>query len=518
MLKQSKGETEIKYTGYLKSLIKIKETESLYLKKTNSGVLHRVENQLNEFIGNLELDEKTKKMISSYNQKSEIKLSYTLEEEHEVYNLYKINFTIKKEDITMSTETNKNQEIIIAGRVLDFKARSNFIKILKDYPEGYYEVEIVKNYESNVVLVYYNQEPIGFIKDNEFITEKKMKAVVNTEKTGLKIYANLIESTTVKKKDTIEQEINRISEFMPKEDIEARIDYMKENKISSRIINKILEKIKPVAEGFEAQVPKGDNLFINNDNLLDDALVNILINAPQLLVGPKSVGKNVLTMTIAWLLNKPIAELALNAQIQNSELLGTTTLRAREDGSSESYFKLSNIMECIKVGGVVVFDELNVAPTYFFPILNGALDTRKRISIQEYGVIPVSEDTIIFGTMNPNYGGTFELNEAFMDRFSVLTFENKVNLLNIIENQFEKDDIDLALASKLQQLYVQFVNMSNEDSNLNSILSVRGFMKVYESVYFYEQSILRALKNNIISKIQDEESEEIVLDTIKYLI
>lgn len=71
-------------------------------------------------------------------------------------------------------------------------------------------------------------------------------------------------------------------------------------------------------------------------------------------------------------------------------------------------------------------------------VLHSALDFRRVIDVPGYERIPLAESTRFIATMNYNYAGTRELNEALASRFVVIQMPaaSQADLQRILSDQF----------------------------------------------------------------------------------
>jgi MoxR-like ATPase len=141
---------------------------------------------------------------------------------------------------------------------------------------------------------------------------------------------------------------------------------------------------------------------------------------PLILKGPKGSGK---TLAIEqWAARKGVPLLRQDCTEETSvrDLVGTFSVQG-----SEVFYMLGTLTSAIDIaneegGCVVVLEEINTLPPQAQKILNPIADWRQEINIPKIGkVFRVNPKARIWllGTMNPNYGGTYNLNEDFRSRF-----------------------------------------------------------------------------------------------------
>lgn len=74
----------------------------------------------------------------------------------------------------------------------------------------------------------------------------------------------------------------------------------------------------------------------------------------------------------------------------------------------------------LKHGGVLVFDEINMAPPRVLAAFHEVLDVRRSVTVSEHNgeTLKASPAVLLVGTMNPGYDGTARLNPALARRFA----------------------------------------------------------------------------------------------------
>lgn len=169
-------------------------------------------------------------------------------------------------------------------------------------------------------------------------------------------------------------------------------------------------------------------------------------------VGDTQGGKTMVVNVMAVLigermgLGKPVPVFTLSASngITDYDLFGQPTAWTNPDTGSEHLVWLPGTvdMSC-RVGGILYLDEVNMMPERVTSSLHPITDWRrtftnraKAVKVPGDGFMPevvkAHDDLWIVGTMNPNYRGAGQLNEAFTNRFRHLewgydpTVENKL--------------------------------------------------------------------------------------------
>jgi MoxR-like ATPase len=160
-----------------------------------------------------------------------------------------------------------------------------------------------------------------------------------------------------------------------------------------------------------------------------------LINAkrPILLQGHAGSFKNYVLFYLAHKCNRPLIRINCSSDLRTSSLLGRFS---PIPGSDSFEWQDGLITQAVRQGFWLVLDEINSLDADILFALHGLLD-EGRISIANNSeIIKAHSEFRLFATMNPGYTGTRALNQALLDRFSV------------IEVNYDAE-IDQALISKL---------------------------------------------------------------------
>ncbi|MDY6085467.1 MAG: AAA family ATPase [Peptoniphilaceae bacterium] len=145
------------------------------------------------------------------------------------------------------------------------------------------------------------------------------------------------------------------------------------------------------------------------------AIHAILAGENLLLVGEKATGKNVLAENLADLFGRPRRTVSFHVATDQAALIGTDTLR---NGAVE--FRPGPIADVAVKGAFGILDEINMARNDAIAVLHATLDFRRVIDLPGYEPIFLHPATRFIATMNHDYLGTRELNEALSSRFVIL--------------------------------------------------------------------------------------------------
>lgn len=142
-----------------------------------------------------------------------------------------------------------------------------------------------------------------------------------------------------------------------------------------------------------------------------------------ILKGPKGGGKTLAIEEWAARQGVPLLRQDCSEETSTRDLIGTFSMEG-----DTVFFMLGTLTAAIEVanedgGCVVVLEEINTLPPQAQKILNPIADYRQEIGVTKIGkIFRVKEGAKVWlvGTMNPNYGGTYNLNEDFRSRFEFI--------------------------------------------------------------------------------------------------
>ncbi|MDO5048049.1 MAG: MoxR family ATPase [Anaerococcus sp.] len=276
--------------------------------------------------------------------------------------------------------------------------------------------------------------------------------------------------------------------------MQRQIDaFIKENKIDDSYKDRI---VKP-------------SFTYHGESVLKKAISAILAGKNILLLGNKSTGKNVLAENLAYIFKRPLWNVSFHVNVDSSLLIGLDTLK-----NGQVVFRDGPVTKASKSGGFLVFDEINMARNEAMAVLHSILDYRRIIDIPGYDLIKINPATRFIATMNYNYEGTRDLNEALLSRFVIIDMplikeddldlllrENYKNLIKSYRDQINKLFFDFTLKAK-----------AGEISDL--AIDLRGIFDCLDLVK-NGLSLDEALNMTIVNKIFDPYERDLVRDLIK---
>jgi nitric oxide reductase NorQ protein len=129
-------------------------------------------------------------------------------------------------------------------------------------------------------------------------------------------------------------------------------------------------------------------------------------------------------------------------------------------------------------GDWVVLDEINMARPEVVSVLHQVLDHRRALTIKEHNneEVKAHPDFRVFGTMNPEYAGTAELNYAFRRRFELIISMNYLSPAKEKKLIMGRTDLRPDLAEKCVKL-ANDTRKLKKDGKLNYPLSTAHILE-----------------------------------------
>jgi MoxR-like ATPase len=173
---------------------------------------------------------------------------------------------------------------------------------------------------------------------------------------------------------------------------------------------------------------------------------------PALLVGSTGTGKTKAIRHLCARRGLPYVRLSLHEGVTADDLLG----QWQSDGKGAFVYREAPLLLAMRHGGVVVFDEANMASGSVLSVLHGILDDERAVTIDAIGErVKAHPDFWACCTINPDdkgsYEGTKRLNDAFKDRFEIIL---EYDYSRAVDKSIVGDDVMLLeVADKLRALY-----------------------------------------------------------------
>ena len=263
-----------------------------------------------------------------------------------------------------------------------------------------------------------------------------------------------------------------------------------------------------VKEELKERVTKSPAFFIGKD-ILEMCITGILEEENILLSGPKATGKNLLSDNLSEIFGRPQWNTSFHINTDSASLIGTDTFI-----DNEVKLRRGSVYECAVNGGFGIFDEINMAKNDAIVVLHSALDYRRVIDVPGYERINLHPATRFIGTMNYEYAGTKELNEALVSRFLVIDMPavDEEKLKMILKREFPTVDDE-----KLIQFIGIFLDLQLKAENgeiSTKAIDLRGMIGALKTIKRGLKPTL-AINMGITGKTFDIYEKEMVSDTIR---
>ena len=288
------------------------------------------------------------------------------------------------------------------------------------------------------------------------------------------------------------------------------LENLREQDIRESLIKdiKYFRKEYDVKDELKERVTKSPAFFIGKD-ILEMCITGILEEENILLSGPKATGKNLLSDNLSEIFGRPQWNTSFHINTDSASLIGTDTFI-----DNEVKLRRGSVYECAVNGGFGIFDEINMAKNDAIVVLHSALDYRRVIDVPGYERINLHPATRFIGTMNYEYAGTKELNEALVSRFLVIDMPavDEEKLKMILKREFPSVDDE-----KLYQFIGIFLDLQLKAENgeiSTKAIDLRGMIGALKTIKRGLKPTL-AINMGITGKTFDIYEKEMVSDIIR---
>lgn len=368
-------------------------------------------------------------------------------------------------------------------------------------------------------------------------TDKIMTAKV---KLSAKKSADLTNSVSNELQDLIDEAIK--AGYVTKEEMDARLDVMNKNKVDEALKIRVVRGYRKYNKNPHQPRtifvdPFLDQVKVGEDGIIAEGLRCATMRMPTICEGEKSVGKNVYMETIAWLLGMPLYMIGFSRNMNpnaiygekstdnsaSQELLGMKdnaiakvmldgNIPFKDEAKRNEAIKAAGAFELAKAraasvsiitdaselfdwmvdGGVMVFNEMNMAESNFFSsFANPITDGTGFLFFPGRGEVKMNSDSVLFGTQNADYEGVQNQNEATMSRFNTLSFKQPKKVIELLKaatyselkrDGYDKTTLKAAYFDQAQRFYGLCMDSVHNGTISNSVLNIRGFVRALKTV------------------------------------
>lgn len=287
--------------------------------------------------------------------------------------------------------------------------------------------------------------------------------------------------------------------------LEAKVTAMRDIDLTDDMICQVLDGYQRYAPEFEAMIPSPEYPFVDNsDKALTRAIAYHLHGKHIRLVGEKGCGKNTLIETVAWLMRRPLYRVSGNSDMDKTDLLGSRTI---ENGNMT--YELTTFLRVLEAGGDVDLDECNSIKPDVELIIHSLTDQTRAINVPGYGEVKMGAQATFWATMNEDYVGVSDMNDATVDRFVTIRLASPSDIQAVL-----KARVPTASNSEInfcQRVYADMQKSVQNGELASSCISIRGFIDALEVADCLPLTV--ALMDTVAAKPQDQ-SERTVVQTI----
>ena len=308
-----------------------------------------------------------------------------------------------------------------------------------------------------------------------------------------------------------EEKENNLKKYFKadKEELRKIINYLYDNNIPEILINKILDSHEPFEEKYNKRIPhSSDDNFVpwvmseSDKNLLLLAIIQIEEGFNLRFVGGKGVGKDTLSQTLCWIYQRPRFTQSASVDTDTSILIGDKDLEPKMIGDTVVQtigFETGLLIEAMEVGGIFELGEGNSCRPGVLMSLHTILDNRKYMDVKGYKLVKSHDRFSFILTMNIDYEGCNNLNQAFRDRFATIKFPPPKSIKNVLKNTCSfANDKDIETCDRI---YKNILMLASELQD-EEVVTVRGYIRTLQMAKYVP--LLDALECCIINNVSDD--------------
>ena len=287
------------------------------------------------------------------------------------------------------------------------------------------------------------------------------------------------------------------------------IEYLIKCHIPEDLIDSIISSHEPYEDKYLKRIPhSSDKSFTpwimseGDKNLLLLAIVQIEEGFNLRLVGGKGSGKNTLLETLCWIYQRPLFTQSASMDIDTSILIGDKDLDHKIIDNTvvqDIRFETGLLIEAMEVGGIFELGEGNSCRPGVLMSLHTILDDRKFMDIKGYKLVQAHPKFSFILTMNIDYEGCNDLNQAFRDRFATIKFPPPSEIRGILKHTCEfASDENIDICNKV---YKNLLALSSELQG-EDVVTIRGYIRTLQMTKYIP--ISDALECCVIDNISDD--------------
>jgi len=237
-----------------------------------------------------------------------------------------------------------------------------------------------------------------------------------------------------------------------------------------------------------------------------------------LLHGESGSGKSTAARVIASRTGIPYISINCSTNIEESDLFGSMIPNPDPEDSKARPFIWQDglITKALRGNGyIVIIEEGNFARPGILGKLNSLLDEARQIELPNGEILKAPKNFRLFFTCNIGYEGTNKLNDAFINRFQIISEYNTPTKPELVEIIKKRTGYSNAANIDMIINIFQSIRKYSDDNNLDLVVSVRQLLNLFTlSKYFKNtyDAVLNILVN--VAFIQEPEYKENYIETV----
>lgn len=417
------------------------------------------------------------------------------------------------------------------------------MSVIDDYNSGKKVfLSVATDDKVNKVVLKYNGELSGAIEEKEYaetssledldalksilesaeedsIEAKVIKTLKGSYYVEISISSEVIDEAkkTVSKKAIGTVKANLISQGFEEERLNEIENFLLTNNFSAEQIQNIFGTYKMYPMEVQHKIPSNPSTKFNDTNDILKIAYAVLDNKLNALCsGEKGTGKNCFIETVAWIYQRPLYSISINRETDKADLTGSKIIDCEVDENGNVLNKIAYdkevLIEAMEIGGILNIDEINFAEPGITGLLHSIGDDRRSIQVPAYKFVEADDNFTIMATMNLDYQGTNELNEALQDRFVDILFENNNSILDVLEKTcIGIKHADMVTANNVYMKMIEIIR--NREAGLDEgCITVRGFIQALK--LSKTLGLNKALEVCVANKVKDYEYRKNIKDII----
>lgn len=231
------------------------------------------------------------------------------------------------------------------------------------------------------------------------------------------------------------------------------------------------------------------------------------------LKGDPGVGKSFLIRYLCAQTNRPLYRMTLSETTYREDLVGHLHLVSGENGETVTEWVDGPLTRAAREGGILLLDEINAADANTVAALNSVMESRgtRTLTVPQTGEqITPHEEFRVAATANPGFQGTYELNDAFEDRFRHIELEYlpvdvEVDLI------LEQSQLDGGRKEEITRL-VEFAGRLREayrEGELSTPITTRELTRIAQFMADDFMPLRDAARSELVARV-DEYDESLI--------